>query len=117
MAKRTKYYNSHWLTAKSVWFLPNPPPLRFYPGAVIPVDDIDEFFCIDADGVQTIRPLPPGVPLNVDIFDAILKHIWWYKTEETYAVCQIVESTLEKLYMEALWRQIKKKKEQACSVT
>src|ERR1700674_4632971 len=66
------FYN-HYLTSKSAWIIGK--PQRIYPGAMIPVVNIDEFVCLDADGVQTIVPLPPGVPLDEDIFEGILWHL------------------------------------------
>ena len=95
-------------------------PFKIYPGAVISVGYhydilITDDMVADANATKTTKPLPPGVPLDEDIFDGILKHLWWYQGEQAYAVYQIVESSIDKLYMEALWRQIKRKKEQACS--
>jgi hypothetical protein len=109
---------------------------RIYPGAVIPVNDIDEFFCIDADGVATLMPLPPGVPLDEDLVEALLQHLKWdrdsrfsvehnvklniytkLRYEEAAEIQAKCANAVEQIQMEALWRQIKRKKEQACSKT
>ena len=87
------------------------PPHRIYPGAMISTDDIMDAVAYLGDSTRTAKPLPPGVPLDEDIFDGILKHLWWYQGEQAYAVYQIVESSIDKLYMEALYRWIKRKKE------
>ncbi len=106
--KGTNYYVNHFLTSKSAWFLQNPPPLRIYPGALIPVD-LDEIEFV-ADTIMQPRVLPPGVPLDDDILEGILQHLYWWEHEKAYAVYQLTESALDKLYMEALWRQIQKQK-------
>jgi hypothetical protein len=116
------------------------PPFHIYPGAVIPVDTIDAFFFVDANGVYSvIKPLPPGVPLDEDIIDSLLQHWKWmeeaksrlnerisnpksgsYTTimhESFTSLCEDFSNKIERHYMEALWRQIKRKKDQSFSGT
>jgi hypothetical protein len=100
----------HFLTSRGVWFL-SQPPRKIYPGSIIDVSDISEFFCIDADGVQTVKPLPPGVPLDEDIFDGILWHLHKLHIHpNNELVVSMALNAIDTLQMEALWRRINKDK-------
>jgi hypothetical protein len=106
-------------TSSSVWVSSTPPfnvkarlqgSYKIYPGAVIPVTDEELLGLLEyMKSFDEPRVLPPGVPLDEDIFDGILRHLWWFQHEKAYAVFQITESAIDKLYMEVLWRQIQKK--------
>ena len=83
---------------------------------------------------EMAKPLPPGVPLDEDIFDVLLQHLKWdrdsrfsveqnvksgmytkLKYEEAVQLQTKCANAVEQIQMEALWRQIKRKKERACS--
>ena len=104
------------------------PPFHIYPGAVIPVTDQESLDLLEyMKSFGEPRVLPPGVPLDEDIVAAILQHWHWLESFKQQVLDETAEYTvveqvsthfgkqLEILYMEALWRQIKRKKEQACS--
>jgi hypothetical protein len=117
-----KFHFPPFARAKQVRGVSQPVNLHVYPGSIIDVSDISEFFCIDADGVQTVKPLPPGVPLDEDILNVIL-YDWYHlesfkqqvldETAEQLVVERVADhfsKNLQILYMEALWRQINKNK-------
>lgn len=100
-----------------------PTSYKIYPGAVFDVDDtlgaytdVSDSFC------KTERVLPPGIPLDDDIFNSILFHLTWWRdinkffssgkgvAKDVDDVQEIVTNKLEIMYMEALWRKINKKK-------
>ena len=104
------------------------PGLRIYPGAFIPVGGHYDILIMDDVVTDQAKPLPPGVPLDEDIFDKLLQNILLWKEfalkYNTVATLQARNELMEKLtrntqlaFMETLWRQIKRKKEQACSAT
>lgn len=95
------------------------PGLRLYPGAFITVpDDILDAIQYITGAVEMSKPLPPGVPLDEDIFDAILWHLHEVHSHQgNELIVSMTINAIEQIQMEALWRQIKRKKEQACSGT
>lgn len=93
---------------------------RVYPGGVV---DVNEYTDLDWITIKEMaKPLPPGVPLDEDIVDVILQHWSWLEqfkiqVQEGTATESVVEDVSEHfgkqiqlLYMEALWRQLTKKR-------
>ena len=121
MANRTKKYSFKFPLFMSGIFNPGP-PFRVYPGAMFPVvpDEI-EFLQDVLNHIDEPTVLPPGIPLDLDILEAILQHWLWLEqfkqqvideTAEERVVEQVADNFAQKLqllYMEVLWRQIQKK--------
>ena len=82
------------------------------------------------------KPLPPGVPLDEDLVEALLQHLKWdrdsrfrveelvlakkYKNlnyQEAVEIQTKCANAVEQLQMEALYRWIKRKKDQSTSGT
>ena len=108
------------------------PPFKIYPGAMIPVTDQESLDLLEyMNSFDEPKPLPPGVPLDEDLVEKCLQNLMLYKEfDEKYEISyndivnytgarsQVMEKlarNTELIQMEALWRQIKRKKEQVCS--
>ena len=99
------------------------PPFRGYSGAIIIDDDVlDAVINMTDTYCKTFRVLPPGHPLDLDLVEVVLQQLKLIQdfaeqvvneTATLQAVDDVVtvfRNNLEKIYMEVLWRQIKKKK-------
>ena len=107
---------------KNFKFPPFSKSVKIYPGAVVPVETSNAVYWFRNDGVYHLvsdKPLPPGIPLDEDIFDSILQHLVWIRDAKKYAVSVAsrtyyrklvfdLENRIDHHYMEALWRQIQK---------
>jgi hypothetical protein len=118
---------NHYLQSKSAWFLQSKRPLCVFPGAIFDVDDVvDPTYLSDAYR-RTQHVLPPGIPLDEDLVEALLQHLKWdrdsrfglrwvsefflkLKYEEIAALQEVCTNAIEQIYMEALWRKIQKNK-------
>ena len=94
------------------------PGLRIYPGAFIPVGGHYDILIMDDVVTDQAKPLPPGVPLDEDIANAIFQTLSWYsewKELESYeSINDVWIRNIEVSYMEAVYRWIKQKKDQSC---